>query len=133
MVAHFTRENNLWHPTQNKLLEDIKLSCVEYSHGGLWNKKYSRDGMISVDMVTCYPGSFLGYGNAAKYFTRFGHPTHEMTRVAINGPLPDFDLTGFACVRLFELSIGLHPCSYIWIGKHVCETLDANSAVTIHD
>ena len=55
--------------------------------------------MISVDIVACYPASFLGYGFAAEYFKRFGHPTHEMTRDAINGPLPDFELDGFARVN----------------------------------
>ena len=77
--------------------------------------------MISVDIVACYPGSFLGYGFAAEYFKRFGHPTHEMTRVAINGPLPDFDLTGFARILSFEFAEGLHPCCYVWIGRHMAE------------
>ncbi len=47
-------------------------------------------------MAACYPGSFLGYGESSKYFDIFGHPTHEMARVSINGPLPNFDITGFA-------------------------------------
>ena len=77
--------------------------------------------MISVDMVACYPGSFLGYGECAEYFKRFGHPVHEMTRVAINGPLPDFDLTGFAKVVSFEFARGLQWCCYVWIGRHMAE------------
>ena len=72
-------------------------------------------------MVACYPLSFLGYGAAAEYFKRFGHPGHEMTRVAINGPLPDFDLNGFARVMSFEFASRLYPCCYIWIGKTVSE------------
>ena len=46
-----------------------------------------------------------------------------MARVAINGPLPDFDLTGFALVVLFEFAEGLHRCYYIWIGRHMSEKL----------
>ena len=49
--------------------------------------------MTAVDMSASYPGGFLGYGECNKYFIRFGHPTHEMTRVAINGELHDYDLT----------------------------------------
>ena len=44
-----------------------------------------------------------------------------MTRVAINGELPDFDLTGFARVVSFKLRQRLHPCSYLWIGRHMSE------------
>ena len=52
-------------------------------------------------MVACYPGGFLGYGECADFFKRFGHSTHEITCVAINGPLRDFDLTEFDRVVLF--------------------------------
>ena len=44
-----------------------------------------------------------------------------MTRVAINGQLPDFDLTGFAHVVSFEFAEGLHPTCYAWIGRHITE------------
>ena len=54
--------------------------------------------------------SFPGYGECAVYFKRFGHPTREMTRVAINGPLPDFDLTVFARIESFEFAAGLNRC-----------------------
>ena len=98
VAAAFARIKNAWKPTRADFLPDIEASCVEFSHGGLWNTKYDRERMISVDMVACYPASFLGYGECTEYFKRFGHTTHEMTRVAINGSLPDFDLTGLACV-----------------------------------
>lgn len=123
VAAHFARKKNNWKPVRREFLQDVESSCLEYYHGGLWNKQYDRDSMISVDIVACYPGSFLGYGFAGEYFKRFGHPTHEMTRVAINGPLPDFDLTGFARVVSFEFAEGLHPCSYIWIGRHMAEKM----------
>ena len=115
VAAHFARIKNAWKPTRVEFLPDIEDSCLEFNHGGLWNQKYDRDNIISVDMVACYPASFLGYGECTEYFKRFGHPVHEMTRVAINGPLPDFDLTGFARVVSFEFAAGLHRCCYIWI------------------
>ena len=77
---------------------------MECIHGGEWFNKYSPECIISVDMVTCYPKGFLGYGECAEYFERFGDPTHEMTRVAINRPPPDFDLTGFVRVVSFEFA-----------------------------
>ena len=77
--------------------------------------------MMSVDMIACYPGSFLGGGECNKYFKRFGLPTHRMVRRAVNGPLPDYDLTGFAEVVSFKLADGLHPVNYLWIGRHLHE------------
>ena len=78
-MAHYAREKNSWRKTLKEFLGDIKLSCVEYPHGGLWNTKYYRADMIAVDMSASYPGGFLGNGECNKYFIRFGHPTHEMT------------------------------------------------------
>ena len=121
VAAHYAREKNSWKPTRFDLLDDIILSCVEYGHGGLWNCKYSRKDLICVDMVACYPGSFLGYGECSEYFKRFGHPTNEMTRVSINGPLPDFDITGFACIESFKFVENLHPICYVWFGRHFSE------------
>ena len=56
---------------------------------------------FSVDMVTCYLASLLEMVECSEYFKGYWHSTHEMTPVAINGPLPDFDLTGFARVVSF--------------------------------
>ncbi len=44
-----------------------------------------------------------------------------MTRVTINGPLPEFDLTGFALIDSFELHSDLHPIVYAWFGRHCSE------------
>ena len=44
-----------------------------------------------------------------------------MIRRAVNGPLPDYTLTGFAKVESFKFADGLHPINYVWIGKHLCE------------
>lgn len=121
VAAHVARERNSWRPTPKSFLADIQQSCVEYGHGGLWNTRYDYRDMISVDMAACYPGSFLGYGECSEYFTRFGHVTNSMTRVAVNGVLPDFDLTGFACVTSFEFAKDLHPVCYVWFGRHFVE------------
>ena len=72
-----------------------------------------------MDMVANYPGCFLGYGVCYGYFKRFGYPHHEMIRISINGPLPKFDLTGFARIVSFEISSGHHP---ICFGRHFSET-----------
>ena len=84
------KERNGWKPTPAKLLPDIEKACVEHGHGGLWNSiGYNTREVTSIDMKACYPASFQGMGEAKPYFDRFGHPTHRMTRVAINGPLPN--------------------------------------------
>ena len=83
------KERNGWKPTPANLLQDIEKACVEPGHGGLWNSMgYDTREVTSIDMKACYPASFQGKGEAKPYFERFGHPTHRMTRVAINGPLP---------------------------------------------
>ena len=76
---------------------------------------------MSVDMIACYPGSFLGGGEGNKYFKRFGLPTHRMTRRSVNGPLPDYDLTGFAEVISYKFAEELHVVNYLWIGRHLQE------------
>ena len=51
---------------------------------------------------------------AKPYFERFGHPTHRMTRVAINGPLPNDIGTGFAEVQEWEFEATCHPVIPAW-------------------
>ncbi|MEW8688955.1 MAG: hypothetical protein AB2556_24310, partial [Candidatus Thiodiazotropha sp.] len=83
------KERNGWKPTPASLLPDIQKACVEHGHGGLWNSMgYDTREVVSIDMKACYPASFQGMGEAKPYFERFGHPTHRMVRVAINGALP---------------------------------------------
>ena len=83
------KERNGWKPTPANLLLDIEKACVEHGNGGLWNSMgYDTREVTSIDMKACYPASFQGMGEAKPYFEWFGHPTHRMTRVAINGPLP---------------------------------------------
>ena len=83
------REQNSWKRTPASLIDDIQKACVEHGHGGLWNSMEcdTRD-IVSIDIKTCYPASFQGLGEAKPYFEIFGHPSHRMTRVRINGRSP---------------------------------------------
>ena len=97
-------------------------SSVEHGHGGLWNApNYHVNDVVSIDMKACYPASFQGKGEAAPWFQRFGHPRHRMTRVAVNGPLPEDIGTGFAQVRSWQFAKGLHPIIAVWFGGHFQE------------
>ena len=94
---HHGQGKNAWKPTPASLLKDIQKAFVEHGHGGLWNSMdYDMRDVVSIDIKACYPASFQGMGEAKPYFERFGHPTHHMTRVAINGALPRDVGTGFA-------------------------------------
>jgi len=115
------KEKNRWKLTPASLLDDIQKACVEHGHGGLWNLiDYNMRDVASIDMKACYPASFQGEGDAKPYFERFGHPTHRMTRVAINGPLPQDIGTGFAEVQKWEFN-DYHPVIPAWFGKHFAE------------
>ena len=117
-----TREKNVWKPTPVNLLDMVQAACVEHGHGGLWNAPdYHVNGVVSIDMKACYPASFQGQGEAAPWFQRFGHPRHRMTRVAVNGPLPEDIGTGFAQVRSWQFAAGLHPVVAAWFGSHFQE------------
>ena len=110
---------NGWKPTPASLLPDIEKACVEHGHGGLWNSMgYDTREVTSIDMKACYPASFQGMGKAKPYFERFGHPTHRLTRVAINGPLPKDIGTGFAEIQEWEFDATCHPVIPAWFGKH---------------
>ncbi|MEW8689149.1 MAG: hypothetical protein AB2556_25285, partial [Candidatus Thiodiazotropha sp.] len=89
-----------WKPTPANLLPDVEKACVEHGHGGLWNSmNYDTREVVSIDMKVCYPASFQGMGEVKPYFERFGHPTHRMVRVGINGALPKDIGTGFAEIQ----------------------------------
>ena len=116
------KEKNGWKPTPAHFLEEVQAACVEHGHGGLWNADiYDTRDVVSIDMKACYPASFQGHGEAAPWFQRFGHPGHRMTRVSINGPLPDDIGTGFARVRSWEFAPGCHPVIPAWFGRHIEE------------
>ena len=72
-------------------------------------------------MKACYPASFQGMGEAKPYSEQFGHPTHRMTRVAINGPLPKDIGTGFAEVQEWEFEATCHPVIPAWFRRHFSE------------
>ena len=119
---------NAWKPTRASLLSDIQKACREHGRGGLWNSMdYDTRDIVSIDMKACYPASFQGMGDAKPYFERFGHPTHHMTRVAINGALPRYVGTGFAELQEWEYKATCHPVIPAWFGRHFA---DAGSAPT---
>ncbi|CAG8546369.1 7872_t:CDS:2 [Ambispora gerdemannii] len=72
--------------------------CVEHGHGGRWNApNYQVGDVVCIDMKECYPASMRGQGECSPWFKRFGHLTHHLVRIAVNGELPqDDDITGFA-------------------------------------
>ena len=70
---------------------------------------YDTRDVDSIDMKACYPASFQSMGEAKPYFERFGHPSHHMTRVAINGALPRDIGIGFAEVQEWEFEANCHP------------------------
>ncbi|MEW8688583.1 MAG: hypothetical protein AB2556_22445, partial [Candidatus Thiodiazotropha sp.] len=93
--------------------------CVEHGHGGLWNSmNYDMREVVSIDMKACYPLCFQGMGEAKPYFERFGHQTHRMVRVAINGAVPKDIGTGFAEIQEWEFDTTCHPVIPTWFGKH---------------
>ena len=116
------KERNGWKPTPASLHDDIEKACVEHGHGGLWNSMhYDTRDVVSIDMKACYPASFQGCGEAKPYFERFGHPRHRMTRVAINGALPEDIGSGFAEVNEWKFAENVHPVIPAWFGKHFAE------------
>ena len=122
------KEKNAWKPTPISLLPDIQKACVEDGHGGLWNSMdYDARDVDNIDMKACYPASFQGMGEAKPYFERFGHPSHHMTRVAINGALLRDIGTGFAEVQEWEFEANCHPVIPAWFGRHFA---DAGWALT---
>ena len=116
------KERNGWKPTPASLEDDIQKACVEHGHGGLWaSRNYDTRDVVCIDMKSCFPASFQGEGEAKPYFQRFGHPSHRMTRVAINGSLPLDIGTGFAQVSTWEFVSDCHPVIPAWFGKHFDE------------
>ena len=112
------KEKNAWKPIPVSLLPDIQKACEEHGHGGLWTSMdYDTRDVNSIDMKACYPASFQGMGEAKPYFERFGHPSHHMTRVAINGALPRDIGTGFAEVQEWEFEANCHLVIPAWFGR----------------
>ncbi|MEW8688799.1 MAG: hypothetical protein AB2556_23525 [Candidatus Thiodiazotropha sp.] len=115
------KEKNSWKPTPATLLPDIQKTCVEHGHGGPWNPMGYDSREVSIDMKACYSASFQGMGEAKSYFERFGHPTHRMTRVAINGLLPKDIDTGFVEIQEWDFDASCHPDPYlVWKAFRRC-------------
>ncbi|CAG8553894.1 12053_t:CDS:10, partial [Racocetra fulgida] len=94
--SRLANEINKWYPISEKINENIKRACVEHGHGGRWNTpNYHINDIICIDMKECYLASMRGQGECTPWFNRFGHPTHHLVQVAVNGKLPQDDITGF--------------------------------------
>ncbi|CAG8540346.1 6580_t:CDS:10, partial [Cetraspora pellucida] len=70
--SRLANEINEWHSISGKVNENIRQACVKHGHG---------------------------QGECTPWFNRFGHLTHYLVRVAVNGKLPEDDITGFAQYR----------------------------------
>lgn len=119
-LFNITKEKNKWRATPNSLLEDIQKCCVEFRHGGLWCHEdgYDINDVVSLDMTACYPGSFKGMGDCAEYFRKYGHPTHNLVRVSVNGNLPDNHKMGFAQIDSWKFAKNVHNIIPAWFGSH---------------
>ena len=84
---------------------------------------YDTRDLVSIDMKACYPASFQGRGEAKPYFERFGHPTHRMTRVAINGALLRNIGTGFPEDLGWKFEATCHPVIPAWFGRHFADAV----------
>ena len=80
---------------------------------------YDTRDVVSIDMKACYPAFFQGLGEPKPNNERFGHLTHHMTRVAINGAFPRDVGTGFAEVQEWEATC--HPVIPAWFGRHFAD------------
>ena len=99
--------------------DNIRQACVEHGHEGRWNApNYCIQDVVCIDMKACYPASMRGQGECSPWFKRFGHPTHHLVRVAVNGELPPDDITGFVQVRSFKFTSNIHSAIPVWYGKH---------------
>ncbi|CAG8497112.1 15972_t:CDS:2 [Cetraspora pellucida] len=94
--SRLANEINEWHPISGKINDVIRQACVEHGHG-----------------------------ECALWFNRFGHPTHHLVRVAVNGKLPKDDTTGFAQIKSFKFASNIHPVIPVWYKKHfACRSRD---------
>ncbi|CAG8705200.1 14248_t:CDS:2, partial [Racocetra fulgida] len=117
--SRLANEINEWRPISGKINDVIRQACVEHGHGGRWNApSYHINNVVCIDMKECYSASMRGQGECAPWFNRFGHPTHHLVRVAVNGKLPKDDTTGFAQIKSFKFASNIHPVISVWYGKH---------------
>ena len=82
---------------------------------------YEKRNVVSIDMKACYPASFQGINEAKPYFERFGHSTHHMTRVVINGALPRDVRTGLAEVQEWKFEATCHPIIPAWFKRQFAD------------
>ncbi|CAG8849410.1 25540_t:CDS:1, partial [Racocetra persica] len=117
--SRLANEINEWYPISEKVNENIRQVCVEHGHGRCWNAPdYHGNDVVYIDMKEYYLASIRGQGEYTPWFHRFGHPTHYLVRVAVNGKLPKNDITGFAQIRSFKFASNIYSTIPIWYGKH---------------
>ena len=78
------KEKNSRKPTPASLLSDIQKAWRASGIDGLRHQRHRQhrhEGLLS--------GLLPGLGDAKPYFDRFGHLSHRMTGMAINGLLPE--------------------------------------------
>ncbi|CAG8836348.1 27841_t:CDS:2, partial [Racocetra persica] len=85
---------------EKKLILSESLKVVDlaeqHEHGERWNAPdYHVNDVVCIDMKECYPASMRGQREYTPWFNRFRHPTHYLVRVAVNGELPENNITGF--------------------------------------
>lgn len=91
------------------------MSLRERSNNGLSGTcarlalEYTLEDVVCVDMKEFYHASFQGKGVAAPWFRKFGHPSHRVIKVSINGPLPKDIGSSFAEVQDWEFKENIHP------------------------
>ncbi|CAG8838656.1 17699_t:CDS:10, partial [Gigaspora margarita] len=83
---------NEWYPISGKINDDIKRACIEHEHG---------------------------QEECALWFNRFGHPTHHLVQVAVNGKLLKDDITGFvqAPIVLLQYLLGASILEDLTVGE----------------
>jgi len=57
---------------------------------------YQVEDVVCIDMKECYLASMRDQGECLPWFKQFGHSTHHLVQVVVNGKLPPDDITGFA-------------------------------------
>ena len=105
-------------PASSRTSKRSAWNTATAASGTRWTITWRRS---LLDMKACYAASFRGMCEAKPYFERIGHPTHRMTRIAINGPLPKDIGTGFAEVQEWEFAPTCHPVVPAWFGRHFSE------------
>ncbi|CAG8718258.1 20491_t:CDS:10, partial [Cetraspora pellucida] len=79
-------------------LKVVDLACVKHEHDGCWNvPNYHINDVVCIDIKSCYPA------------------------IAVNGKLPQDDITGFAQISSFKFASNIHPAPIVFL-QYLLET-----------